>query len=60
MYREIFILQNQIDHPNIVKYYQTFESKSYIYLVTELCEKGTLMDQIDSFGSMAHQESESL
>ena len=33
---EIKILQT-LDHPNIVKYYETFESEHYMYLVMEYC-----------------------
>ena len=31
---EVNILR-QVDHPNIVKLYESFEDKSYLYLVTE-------------------------
>ena len=31
-----------LDHPNIVKYYETYEDVKYIYLVMELCEGGEL------------------
>lgn len=33
---EIDILKN-LDHPNILRLYEVFEDKKYIYLVTELC-----------------------
>lgn len=31
---EVGIL-NQLDHPNIVKYYETYDDQKYIYLVME-------------------------
>jgi calcium-dependent protein kinase len=31
-----------VDHPNIVKYHETYEDVKYIYLVMELCEGGEL------------------
>lgn len=31
-----------LDHPNIVKYYETYESPNYLYLVMEHCQGGEL------------------
>ena len=42
---EIDILKN-LDHPNIVKLFEVFEDKHFIYLVTELCSGGELFDEI--------------
>ena len=39
--REIQLL-NQLDHPNIVRYYETYEDEFYLYLVMELCTGGEL------------------
>lgn len=33
-----------LDHPNIVKYYETYESPNYLYLVLEHCQGGMLYD----------------
>ena len=43
--QEINILSH-LDHPNIIKYYETFESPQYIYLVMELCSGTELIDYI--------------
>ena len=34
----------KVDHPNIVHYFETYESKENIYLVMELCPGGELLD----------------
>jgi calcium-dependent protein kinase len=31
-----------VDHPNIVKYFETYDDKKFIYLVMELCTGGEL------------------
>jgi len=49
--REIEIMK-ALDHPNIIKLYQTFEDHSYIYMVMELCTGGELFDRLaDQRGS---------
>jgi serine/threonine protein kinase len=35
----------QVDHPNIVKYYETYEDKKFIYLCMELMTGGELIDK---------------
>ena len=42
---EIDILKN-LDHPNILRLYETIEDNNSIYLVTEICEGGELFDEI--------------
>jgi len=42
---ETELLRN-MDHPNIIKMYETFEDKSNVYIVMELCEGGELIDII--------------
>ena len=45
IFDEIEVLKN-LDHPNIIKYIETFENKDYLYIVTELCEGGELYQYI--------------
>ena len=42
---EVSIL-TKLDHPNIVKYYETYDDTKYIYLVMEYCSGGELFDRI--------------
>ena len=44
---EIQILA-KLNHPNIVKYYETYDDEKYFYLVMELCEGGELFERIVS------------
>lgn len=36
------MIMRQLDHPNIVKLYETYEDEKALYLVLELCEGGDL------------------
>jgi calcium-dependent protein kinase len=40
----------ELDHPNIVRLYETFEDKDNIYLVMEICDGGELFFLIDKEG----------
>lgn len=42
---EVRIL-TKLDHPNIVKYYETYDDVKYMYLVMEFCSGGELFDKI--------------
>lgn len=42
---EIAILK-KLDHPNIIKYYETYENAKYLYIVMEYCPGGELFDVI--------------
>lgn len=44
--RDEILILSQLDHPNIVKYYETYESPNYIYLVMECCEGGELFQRL--------------
>jgi len=43
--RELDVLRC-LDHPNIVKIYETFEDLRYLYIILELCEGGDLLTRI--------------
>eukprot|EP00930_Biecheleria_cincta_P055316 TRINITY_DN41645_c0_g1_i1.p1 TRINITY_DN41645_c0_g1~~TRINITY_DN41645_c0_g1_i1.p1 ORF type:complete len:484 (+),score=101.28 TRINITY_DN41645_c0_g1_i1:61-1512(+) len=44
-YAEIAIMK-KLDHPSIIKLYESFEDRQYIYLIMELCTGGELFDRI--------------
>jgi serine/threonine protein kinase len=43
--REVAILKD-LDHPNIIKYYTSFQEGQYIYIVMELLDGASLADFI--------------
>jgi calcium-dependent protein kinase len=51
LHQEVSILQT-LDHPNIVKYYETYEDDKFIYLVMELCPGGELFEKLSSNQTM--------
>jgi len=42
-----------VDHPNIIKLYETFEDQRNFYLAMELCEGGELFDAIIEHGTFS-------
>ena len=52
---EIDILKN-LNHPNILRLYEVYESKSNIFLVTELCDGCELFEEISSRKQFAEKE----
>ncbi len=54
---EVSIL-TRLDHPNIVKYYETYMDSEYMYLVMEYCPGGELFDKIASKEDQVFNESE--
>ena len=47
---EVDILK-KLDHPNIVKLFEFYNSKENYYLVTEFCKEGELFDYVTNFGA---------
>jgi len=45
--REEIYVMCQLDHPNIVRLEEVYESLSEIYLVLEMCDGGDLFDRLD-------------
>jgi len=46
----------EVDNPHIVKYYETYDDKKYIYLVMELCTGGELFNRIHLKGQKLDDE----
>lgn len=53
---EVQIL-NSLDHPNIVKYYEVYEDKKFLYLVMEYCSGSNLYEKL-TYQSIRYTEVE--
>jgi len=49
-FKQEIAIMKMMDHPNVIKLYETFEDKRNIYLVMELCAGGELFDRIIDAG----------
>ena len=54
---EVGIL-SRLDHPNIVRYYETFDDVKYMYIVMEYCNGGELLDRLTFQERKAFTEAE--
>ena len=52
---EIEILRT-VDHPNVVKIYETYMDQTHFYIVMEYCEGGELFDHIMDGGKFSEQD----
>jgi calcium-dependent protein kinase len=57
LFEEIEIMC-QLDHPNIIKLEEVYESREYVYLVEELCIGGELFDRLDMQPGYHYEEEE--
>lgn len=48
-------IMKELDHPNVIKLFETFEDSSSIYLIMEMCEGGELFDKIQDVGFFNEQ-----
>ncbi|OMJ67872.1 hypothetical protein SteCoe_34848 [Stentor coeruleus] len=53
--RELEIL-TYVDHPNIIKLYETYEDELYLHLVMEICTGGDVCDRLINKCSFSEQE----
>ena len=58
-FRDEVKIMKELEHPNIIRLFETFEDDAFIYLVMELCEGGELFDRIIATGFFGERESAS-
>ncbi|CAK9042718.1 unnamed protein product [Durusdinium trenchii] len=54
-FQEEMAIMKLLDHPNIVRLYETFDDERNVYLVLELCSGGELFDRIVADGKFTEQ-----
>jgi len=59
-FQQEIALMKMMDHPNIIKLYETFEDRRVIYLVMELCTGGELFDRIIEAGHFTEVQAATL
>ena len=54
--REQIALIMSLDHPNIITYFETYESDATIFIVMEHCSGGNLIDRLVEMGKGNYTE----
>lgn len=54
LWQEIEIMR-ELDHPHIMKLFATFEDHENLYIISELCSGGDLIDALSGVGSFSEQ-----
>jgi len=55
-FKQEIAIMKMMDHPNIIKLYETFEDHRNIYLVMELCTGGEMFDRIIEAGHFTESQ----
>mmetsp|Transcript_92925 Transcript_92925/g.268357 ORF Transcript_92925/g.268357 Transcript_92925/m.268357 type:complete len:565 (+) Transcript_92925:118-1812(+) len=53
--REASIMKT-LDHPNIIRLYETFEDSEHVHLAMELCRGGELFDRVIALGHLSERQ----
>ena len=53
--QELLILM-EVDHPNIIKFYETYRDKKYYHIVMEFCEGGELFEHLVAIGKFTEAD----
>jgi len=60
VFRQELTLFRLLDHPNILRYYETFEDQRFLHIVTEMCTGGNFSERIATKGLMGEQDTRSV
>eukprot|EP00931_Biecheleriopsis_adriatica_P018158 TRINITY_DN12799_c0_g2_i1.p1 TRINITY_DN12799_c0_g2~~TRINITY_DN12799_c0_g2_i1.p1 ORF type:complete len:535 (+),score=142.81 TRINITY_DN12799_c0_g2_i1:78-1682(+) len=55
-FKQEIAIMKAMDHPNIIKLFETFEDRRFMYLVMELCSGGELFDRIIEAGHFGERD----
>lgn len=48
-----FRILREVDHPNIIRFYETYQDQKYFHFVMEYCQGGELFDMITKKGKIS-------
>mmetsp|Transcript_14511 Transcript_14511/g.14121 ORF Transcript_14511/g.14121 Transcript_14511/m.14121 type:complete len:173 (-) Transcript_14511:730-1248(-) len=46
----------EVDHPNIIKFYETYKDNKYYHIVMEFCDGGELFERLIEIGSFSEKD----
>lgn len=53
--QELLIMM-EVDHPNIIKFYECYKDKKYYHIVMEYCEGGELFEHLIEIGKFSEAD----
>ena len=62
IHKDLYLLKREleimriVDHPNLIRYYETYEDERYLHIVMELCAGGDLFDRLLAVGAMSESD----
>eukprot|EP00349_Pseudokeronopsis_sp_Brazil_P000825 CAMPEP_0202961350 /NCGR_PEP_ID=MMETSP1396-20130829/5399_1 /ASSEMBLY_ACC=CAM_ASM_000872 /TAXON_ID= /ORGANISM="Pseudokeronopsis sp., Strain Brazil" /LENGTH=103 /DNA_ID=CAMNT_0049681093 /DNA_START=90 /DNA_END=401 /DNA_ORIENTATION=- len=56
MLEQELLIMMEVDHPNIIKFYETYKDNKYYHIVMEFCDGGELFERLIELGQFNEKD----